>query len=1066
MMLSRRKSQRSAISTFQAQESLSTERSVVQRLKRTVKSFRQHLYISSRDIEWLDLPQTIGVFEPLESYHLCAAASGGVNGSYIYDPPLGAHFSALGMRTLRCTFRPRNKRLGDVESEIDIEVVRALPHLEWPAPPWLYETQPLLSSRHLNARLQMHPQYQLTGHIDYDPPELTVLPVGTHEIRATFVTHQKHREFFEATSELVRSVEIRPREVPALEWAVPADVYSTTRLSSLQLNAKCNVEGTFEYDPPQGAAVTTGLLIATVTLHVQFVPADLQLYRELSCCVPLRVLPQEEAAISWVPGPVHYGDTLTQELADRCSSGVAAGSIALEPSVGYVFDRVGCTAVSAHFRSSGPRYRDSWCEFSIPVLRVLPLILWSGYTEPQYSSITPDMLNATVAQPISGSFLYSKAVGLQLDQVGEEIVTVTFLTASAHLGQYEERSCAEVVCRVQPQRHSGLHWECMGRDHILHTEPLGAAQLCATADCDGAFEYEPPSGALLPEGRHELRVRFQPVSRCYLPATASMYLTVSPQALPTLLWCPLDDSLVYGEPLTEKHCNARCPDAEGVFEYDPPLGDIVEAGRAVTIRATFRPTSKRFIDGVEVSTRLRVARVEPSIRWQPPLCVYEGTALSGLNALCAEIASVREGDCSGCFEYSPNEKTLLAEGSHVLSVTFLTAKVSLRNYTETARMTVKLVVRARGQPTIDWSAPSDIIYGTPISVEQLTAFRTDSLCCSGSIRFDPSKGRVLDACERRWLRATFIPDNEVEFKRAAAEVHFNIHKADPRVCWKNPPATYANQLLGPQHYAASVEQEELQEGVYTYNPPLGTLLETDGEMTLALTFTPPIKKRKNYNCVTLTRTLVVVPLLKPELQWPLLRPVDYGTPLSSEQLCPKCLNTPGAFRFSSANNEGAVLPVGLHTLKATFIPVDIETYSSSLTSATLEIRKAPPRLVWPQPPKLYIGKPLGPDRLNARVVDELGDMKNPEGGTFIYSPPAGEMLIEEGIVRLVCYFKPSVEDEPLYRITTAFADLQVVRRRRAVPHPPSPPKPVSKQARVLLTNPQGNSDFVDTTMSY
>src|SRR5204862_4441728 len=74
----------------------------------------------------------------------------------------------------------------------------------------------------------------------------------------------------------------------------------------------------------------------------------------------------------------------------------------------------------------------------------------------------------------------------------------------------------------------------------------------------------------------------------------------------------------------------------------------------------------------------------------------------------------------GTFVYTPAAGTLLSAGaSQTLSVTFTPTDAA--NYT-TATRTVPINV-AKATPTITWSAPATITYGTSLSSTQLNADR-------------------------------------------------------------------------------------------------------------------------------------------------------------------------------------------------------------------------------------------------------------------------------------------------------------------------------------------------------
>lgn len=65
---------------------------------------------------------------------------------------------------------------------------------------------------------------------------------------------------------------------PTLTWNNPAPIVYGTALSSLQLNAVANVEGTFTYDPPVNTILNAG---PDQVLNVKFEPADITKYNSI-----------------------------------------------------------------------------------------------------------------------------------------------------------------------------------------------------------------------------------------------------------------------------------------------------------------------------------------------------------------------------------------------------------------------------------------------------------------------------------------------------------------------------------------------------------------------------------------------------------------------------------------------------------------------------------------------------------------------------------------------------------------------------------------------------------------
>ncbi|MBP5760332.1 MAG: hypothetical protein J6W90_03020, partial [Verrucomicrobia bacterium] len=94
---------------------------------------------------------------------------------------------------------------------------------------------------------------------------------------------------------------------PKVTWATPAPITYGTPLSSAQLNATANVNGTFTYTPAAGTILDAG----TQTLSVVFTPSD-QSQKSISSNVLLTVN-KADPTVTWTtPAPVPYGTLLDE----------------------------------------------------------------------------------------------------------------------------------------------------------------------------------------------------------------------------------------------------------------------------------------------------------------------------------------------------------------------------------------------------------------------------------------------------------------------------------------------------------------------------------------------------------------------------------------------------------------------------------------------------------------------------------------------------------------------------------------------------------------------------------
>jgi hypothetical protein len=105
-----------------------------------------------------------------------------------------------------------------------------------------------------------------------------------------------------------------------------------------------------------------------------------------------------------------------------------------------------------------------------------------------------------------------------------------------------------------------------------------------------------------------------------------------------------------------------------------------------------------------ISTRF-LTQATPAINWNNPADITYGTAL---NSTQLDATS----SVPGNFVYTPPSRTVLNVGSHQTLSTTFTPK-DTQNYTTTTK-SVKINVK-KATPTINWSKPDAITYGTALS---------------------------------------------------------------------------------------------------------------------------------------------------------------------------------------------------------------------------------------------------------------------------------------------------------------------------------------------------------------
>ena len=254
-----------------------------------------------------------------------------------------------------------------------------------------------------------------------------------------------------------------------------------------------------------------------------------------------------------------------------------------------------------------------------------------------------------------------------------------------------------------------------------------------------------------------------------------------------------------------------------------------------------------------------------------------------------------------------------------MSNTFTPADTA--NYTK-ATDSVSINV-TQATPTITWSNPANITYGTPLSSIQLDA--TSSV--PGSFAYNPVAGTTLGVGQNQQLTAILTPTDTANYTTASASVSINVTKATPTITWKNP----ANIKYGTALSSTQLDATSSVPGKFVYTPQSGTVLSA-GTNTLTVSFTPT--DTTNYTTPTTATASITVTQVTPTITWSNPTDLVYGTKLSSAQL-DATSSVPGSFTYIPP--LGTVLSTGTHTLTTSFKPTDTVEYTTASATASINV---------------------------------------------------------------------------------------------------------------------------------
>ena len=998
----------------------------------------------------------------MTSLHLCAQVTG-IAGKFIYSPAIGHRFKELKPQILHVTFIPDDNYYKKINSSITINVVKAIPRIEWTLGNCIYSGP--LSINYLNAKVSEFDE-DLIGTFAYNPPAGTYLDNGCeYTLSVEFTTDPQCRKNYLDKVTVSKTVIASNRKIPVIHWDEPDNIYYKTLLSKDQLNAKSDIPGTFHYSPPEGTMLEVGEM---QELRVVFYPYDSMAYEETDMSVDITVVPQVNPQLIWNPADIEYGAPLSeQQLNAVCINHSGTFDYNRNKRNTKMLQVNNNQILYTIFCPSDPvKYATIKMSSYVKVIKATPYIEWevpSHIYEGQ--KLDKTILNARVIpvqeNDLQGIIYYSPDIGAKL-RAGQHSLTASFITDAKCLHLYNKTAKINVTLKVLRKEKPTILCPSPLCEPIYHMTKLVDLQLQVTTEgnIDGTFTYDPDGSCILPVGMNSIIVTFTPSDKLrYETSVVHSVIEVVPQFIPRLDWNPLMTSMEYGEKLTSDHLNAVC-DQEGRFEYDPPIDGILDTSQNASVVATFYPFSHMYAI-TTIERHFKVKRTYAKIIWPKPKFIYEGTPLRLGKELTARVEPVIADDLYGTYEYKPPPNARLQPGKHTLTVEFKPYKEHLLRYMPKSTLSTDIEVFPRKSVALAWDIPPNMTYGEPITSLHHCAYRTDTLECTGVIRYDPSAGRYLDANESRWIRATFIPDNQVEFSQVTAEVIIKIFKATPIIKWKKPVSVYMySELEEKLHYQVQIEQDECQDGTFVYDPPLGTKLLQSGEVKLKVTYYPSKKKEKNWNSVSAYETLYVLSLEAPKLSWNDPDPINYGELISNKQLNAICENTVGQFTYDIP--IGTKLPAGEHSIIVTFTPDDISKYFIRTKKVQVIVKKSTLKLEW-KPKKLYCENPLSEEQLNAMVLND--DIKDLAGGKFIYTPVTFGDYLEPGTASIGVVYEPSSIDSKNYLITSMFTDLLVVKRNA--------PVPISKEiyklpmnSREYLNRPPLPSDFIQTKMNY
>ncbi|MGA7501045.1 MAG: fibronectin type III domain-containing protein [Isosphaeraceae bacterium] len=537
---------------------------------------------------------------------------------------------------------------------------------------------------------------------------------------------------------------------------------------------------------------------------------------------------------------------------------------------------------------------------------------------------------------------------------------------------------------------------------ITYGTALDGTQLDATASVPGTFTYTLAAGTVLGAGNNQtLTVTFTPTDTLdYTSATATATINVLP-ATPTISWTN-PAAIVYGTALSGTQLNATV-NVAGTFTYTQAAGMVLGAGNNQTLTVTFTPTDTTDYASATAAATINVLPATPTISWANPANIVYGTALSGTQL--DATAGV-----PGTFSYARAAGTVLRVGNNqTLSVSF-TPSDTTDYTTATATATINVLPAT---PTISWTNPANIVYGTALSGTQLDA----TASVPGTFTYTPAAGPILGAGNNQTLSVVFTPTDATDYTTATATATIDVLPATPTISWTNP----ANIVYGTALGGTQLDATANVAGTFTYTRAAGAILGPGNNQSLSVSFTP--SDTTDYTTATATATINVLPATL-TISWANPANIVYGATLSATQL-DATASVPGTFSYATA--AGTVLGAGNNqSLSVAFTPTDTTDYTTATATATINVLPATPTISWANPAAITYGTALGATQLDATTTVP---------GSFVYTPAAGTVLSAGANETLSVTFTPT--DTADYNSVTRTATINVSKAHTTAPPAPA-----------------------------
>jgi hypothetical protein len=703
-------------------------------------------------------------------------------------------------------------------------------------------------------------------------------------------------------SALQRTVTISvAKNSPTIVWPTPASVVFGTALDGTQLDAVLSSAagaavpphpGTFTYTPASGAVLHGGDNTLSVTWTPD--PADAAGWNAVTSTVTLHVN-QAAQSLSFNPA---IDDSVTHIFGDAPFSVTAVSSAGLPVSY---------SVGSADACTSTPQ-PDGSTNLAVTA---------SG--------------NCTVSADQAGNADYSAAATI---------------------------SHSFTIAKKTPQL-------TLAPAGMTYGTGLGAAQLDASLSPSAAADHGTidylvdgnpvAAGDVIPAGTHTLTATFTAAAdSSYNDAATTAELDIA-QAPQTITFGSLGDATVgdaafgvhasadSGLPVAFSSASAACSvTSDGTLT-------VLHAGTC-TVNAD-QAGDNNYLPASRVAQSFTVHQAAQSISFASPgdhTYLDAPVALSasgGASGLAVTFAAMPPNVCS-----VDGTNNLLINGAGDCTIT--ASQAGNGDYSA-ADDVVRVITIHKATPTVSWSAPAPITYGTALGSDQLNATVLPA-GIAGEFTYTladgvtPASGAVLHAGSApQQLLATFIPSapDDDNYVAASGQTTIVVNKADQAITWTNVPAS---ATYGDAPFTVAATGGASGNAV-AFSAGAGSTCSVSGSTVTINAAGPCVLAADqagngDYNAAPTSQRSLTVAQQTPTINWPTPAHITYGAALGAGQLnatvTPSAAAAAGSLGYSTDAGSGAaagqVLHAGTHTLTATYTP-DGSAAGSNFTAATATV---------------------------------------------------------------------------------------------------------------------------------